>query len=165
MTTNKKQDPRETLEDLIRAAKRAGADAADALIVESIASSVSYRMGELEDVERAESADLGLRVFVGQRVSFVMKFEPDGVTLTYSTLFGADGETVARAIAIDANGDPVWTLNANKQPLCADGSNADGSQGSFTCQVGFNKVRLFSSNLDSMRELAEQLGYGPINRQ
>ena len=71
MTTNKKQDPRETLEDLIRAAKRAGADAADALIVESIASSVSYRMGELEDVERAESADLGLRVFVGQRVSFV----------------------------------------------------------------------------------------------
>jgi len=71
VTTNKKQDPRETLEDLIRAAKRAGADAADALIVESIASSVSYRMGELEDVERAESADLGLRVFVGQRVSFV----------------------------------------------------------------------------------------------
>lgn len=71
MTTNKKQDPRETLEDLIRAAKRAGADAADALIVESVSASVSYRMGELEDVERAESADLGLRVFVGQRVSFV----------------------------------------------------------------------------------------------
>jgi len=71
VTTNKKQDPRETLEDLIRAAKRAGADAADALIVESVSASVSYRVGELEDVERAESADLGLRVFVGQRVSFV----------------------------------------------------------------------------------------------
>lgn len=71
MTNNKKQDPRETLESLIRAAKRAGADAADALIVESVSASVSYRMGELEDVERAESADLGLRVFVGQRVSFV----------------------------------------------------------------------------------------------
>jgi PmbA protein len=71
VTTNKKQDPRETLEDLIRAARHAGADAADALIVESISASVSYRMGELEDVERAESADLGLRVFVGQRVAFV----------------------------------------------------------------------------------------------
>lgn len=71
MTNSKKQDPRETLENLIRAAKRAGADAADALIVESVSASVSYRMGELEDVERAESADLGLRVFVGQRVSFV----------------------------------------------------------------------------------------------
>jgi len=71
VTTNKKQDPRETLEDLIRAAKRAGADAADALVVESVASSVSYRMGQLEDVERAESADLGLRVFVGRQVAFV----------------------------------------------------------------------------------------------
>ena len=71
MKTNTKQDPRETLEDLIRTAKRAGADAADALVVESVSASVSYRMGELEDVERAESADLGLRVFVGQRVAFV----------------------------------------------------------------------------------------------
>ena len=71
MKTNTKQDPRATLEELIRAARRAGADAADALVVESVSSSVSYRMGELEDVERAESADLGLRVFVGQRVAFV----------------------------------------------------------------------------------------------
>src|SRR6185295_11600686 len=64
-------DPRETLDALIRAAKSAGADAADALLVESISASVSYRLGKLEDVERAESSDLGLRVFVGQRVAFV----------------------------------------------------------------------------------------------
>jgi PmbA protein len=32
---------------------------------------VSYRLGKLEDVERAESYDLGLRVFVGQKVAFV----------------------------------------------------------------------------------------------
>lgn len=66
-----KADPRERLETLIRAAKQAGADQADALLVESVASSVSYRMGNLEDVERAEAADLGLRVFVGRRVAFV----------------------------------------------------------------------------------------------
>ena len=61
----------ERLEDLIRAAKRAGADAADAVFVESVSASVSYRLGKLEDVERAESSDLGLRVFVGKRVAFV----------------------------------------------------------------------------------------------
>jgi PmbA protein len=65
-----KPDPRDILEEAIRAAKAAGADAADALLVESVAASVSYRLGKLEDVERAESADLGLRVFVGQRVAF-----------------------------------------------------------------------------------------------
>lgn len=62
---------RETLDTLIRSAKAAGADAADALLVESVSASVSYRLGKLEDVERAESHDLGLRVFVRQKVAFV----------------------------------------------------------------------------------------------
>jgi PmbA protein len=61
----------ETLDSLIHSAKAAGADAADALLVESISASVSYRLGKLEDLERAESHDLGLRVFVGQKVAFV----------------------------------------------------------------------------------------------
>lgn len=59
------------LDSLIRAARAAGADAADALIVGSVSASVSYRLGKLEDVERSESSDLGLRVFVGERVAFV----------------------------------------------------------------------------------------------
>jgi len=59
------------LQDLIAAAKKAGADAADALFVENVSSSVSYRLGKLEDVERSESSDIGLRVFVGQKVAFV----------------------------------------------------------------------------------------------
>jgi PmbA protein len=65
------RNPQEILGRLIEAAKSAGADAADALLVESVAASVSYRLGKLEDLERAEAADLGLRVFVGQRVAFV----------------------------------------------------------------------------------------------
>jgi PmbA protein len=64
-------DPQATLEDLIRAARAAGADAADGLFVESVAASVSWRLGKIEDVERAESWDLGLRVFVGNRIAFV----------------------------------------------------------------------------------------------
>jgi PmbA protein len=59
------------LDDLIRAAKKAGADAADALFVENVSASVSYRLGKLEEVERSEASDVGLRVFVGQRVAFV----------------------------------------------------------------------------------------------
>jgi len=66
-----KPDPQSVLSRLIQSAKNAGADAADALLVESVSASVSYRLGNLEDVERAESADLGLRVFVGQRVAFI----------------------------------------------------------------------------------------------
>ncbi len=61
----------EMLDSLIRGAKAAGADAADALFVENVAAAVSYRLDRLEDVERAESHDIGLRVFVGQRVAFV----------------------------------------------------------------------------------------------
>ncbi|HEU4549298.1 MAG TPA: TldD/PmbA family protein [Rhizomicrobium sp.] len=66
-----KPNPQDILGSLIDGAKRAGADAADALYIEGVSSSVSYRLGKLEDVERAESYDLGLRVFVGRRVAFV----------------------------------------------------------------------------------------------
>jgi len=77
-----KPDPRDLLDSLIRAARAAGADAADALFVESISASVSYRLGKLEEVERSESSDMGLRVFVGQRIAFVSStdFSRDGIT-------------------------------------------------------------------------------------
>ncbi len=64
-------DPQKILGRLLDAAKAAGADAADALFVEGVSSSVSYRLGKLEDVERAESYDLGLRVFAGRKVAFI----------------------------------------------------------------------------------------------
>src|SRR5215471_11098617 len=65
------RNPQIILGSLLDAARNAGADAADALYVEGVSSSVSFRLGKLEDVERAESYDLGLRVFVGQKVAFV----------------------------------------------------------------------------------------------
>jgi PmbA protein len=43
-----------------------GADAADAVIVEGSSTSASCRMGKLEDIERSEARDLGIRVFVGR---------------------------------------------------------------------------------------------------
>ena len=77
----KPRDPQSILETLLAKARQEGADAADALLIESLSSSVSYRLGRLEDVERSESADLGLRVFVGNRVAFVSSsdFSEDAV--------------------------------------------------------------------------------------
>src|SRR6201991_4339792 len=68
---SKPRDPQSILETLLAAARKEGADAADALFVENVSASVSYRLGKLEDVERSESADLGQRVFLGNRVAFV----------------------------------------------------------------------------------------------
>ncbi|HEY1723595.1 MAG TPA: metallopeptidase TldD-related protein [Magnetospirillaceae bacterium] len=59
------------LNDLVSRAKKAGADAADALAVEGTSMSVAYRLGHPEKVERAEGNDLALRVFVGKRQAIV----------------------------------------------------------------------------------------------
>jgi PmbA protein len=52
---------------LIDRARRAGADAGDAIYLADASESVSIRLGKLEDVERSESEHIGLRVFVGKR--------------------------------------------------------------------------------------------------
>ncbi|MFT6490830.1 MAG: PmbA protein, partial [Parvibaculaceae bacterium] len=57
----------ELLQSITEKALKAGADAADAVYAESTSMSTSCRMGKLEDVERSEGADLGLRVLIGKR--------------------------------------------------------------------------------------------------
>jgi PmbA protein len=59
------------LNDVVAAALAAGADAAEAVGAERRALSISVRLGALEEVEREESRDLGLRVFVGRRQASV----------------------------------------------------------------------------------------------
>ncbi|SFT73016.1 TldD/PmbA family protein [Mesorhizobium sp. YR577] len=56
---------------LVEAAKRAGADAADAVAVRGRSAGVSVRLGKVEATEASESEDVSLRVFVGQRVASV----------------------------------------------------------------------------------------------
>lgn len=62
---------------LCDAAAKAGADAADALYYCDAATSVSMRLGALEDVERSEGQDISLRVFVGQRSASVSTADMD----------------------------------------------------------------------------------------
>ncbi len=56
---------------LVEAARRAGADAADAVAVGGRSSSVTVRQGKVEKTEASESDDMSLRVFVGRRVASV----------------------------------------------------------------------------------------------
>ena len=57
--------------DLIGRAKKAGADSADVIFAEGKSSSMTQRMGKSEHLERSESIDIGLRVFVGSRQAIV----------------------------------------------------------------------------------------------
>jgi PmbA protein len=59
------------LDDLLLRARKAGAEAADAVFVQGAALSVAERLGKPEKLERAEGRDLGLRVFVGKRQAIV----------------------------------------------------------------------------------------------
>ncbi len=61
----------ERLSDLIAHARKAGADAADAVLVAGTSLSVARRLGQTEHVERSEGQDLGLRVFIGKKAAIV----------------------------------------------------------------------------------------------
>lgn len=59
------------IQSVVSKAKKAGADAAEAVVSQSQALSVGVRLGQLEEVEREESRDLGVRVFIGKRQATV----------------------------------------------------------------------------------------------
>src|SRR5438105_6274350 len=58
-------------ERLVSAARRAGADAADAVAVRSVSLGVEVRDGAVEESERSEGDDVGLRVLLGRRQAVV----------------------------------------------------------------------------------------------
>jgi PmbA protein len=93
------------LTDLITAARRAGADAADALYVESAAVSVAERLGRPEKLEREESRDLGLRVLIGHRQAVVSSTD-----LTRSALDALVARAIAMALSVPE--DPYCGLAA-----------------------------------------------------
>jgi PmbA protein len=59
------------LHEVVAGALTAGAQAAEAVFAERQSLSVTVRLGALEEVEREEARDLGLRVFIGQRQAVV----------------------------------------------------------------------------------------------
>lgn len=67
---------------MLHAAKEAGADAADALATERQSISIDVREGALEQAERAEGIEIGLRVLIGKRQACVAASDvsPDTIT-------------------------------------------------------------------------------------
>ncbi len=84
-------DQLDLLAELLDSARAAGADSADALMVEGTSLSVRWRMGELEQLDRSESTDMGLRVFVGARQAVVSSTDFSRDTLS---------DVVERAVAM-----------------------------------------------------------------
>jgi PmbA protein len=77
-------------ERLVAAARRAGADAADAIAERGVSQSVEVRDGSVEESERSEGDDMGLRVLVGRRQAVV----------STNDLAGDMDELAARAVAM-----------------------------------------------------------------
>ncbi|MFK7842495.1 MAG: TldD/PmbA family protein [Sphingorhabdus sp.] len=73
----KPSEAQDRADALISQAKKAGADAADAIYVCDAATQVQIRLGNLEDVERSEGEEIGLRVFVGKRSATVSSSDMD----------------------------------------------------------------------------------------
>ena len=65
-------------QQLVDAARRAGADAADAVAVRGISQGVEVRDGRVEESERSEGDDVGLRVLVGKRQAVVSTNDVSG---------------------------------------------------------------------------------------
>jgi PmbA protein len=74
---------------LVAAARRAGADAADAVCVRGVSLSVDVRLGKVEETGRAEGDDFTLRAFVGKRSASVS-----------ANVFSDPAELAERAVAM-----------------------------------------------------------------
>jgi PmbA protein len=68
-------------EALIAAARRAGAGAADAIALAGSATAIDVREGRLEQAERSEGIEIGLRVLVGRRQACVAASDSAPATL------------------------------------------------------------------------------------
>ena len=84
-------DPLNLLDQVIDKALKSGAESADAVCFQGISLSQAQRQGQLETLERAESADLGLRVLIGRRQAIVSSSDVTEKALT---------ELVSRAVAM-----------------------------------------------------------------
>src|ERR1700675_4820115 len=69
------------LQDLVGRARKAGADAADAVLFEGTSLSHARRLGKTEKLERSESQDLGLRVLIGKQQAIVSSSDRAPATL------------------------------------------------------------------------------------
>lgn len=162
----KNTEPLDTLQELLAQARARGADAADAVLIASSDIAVSQRMGKPEDIERAESTGIGLRVFCGTRVAAVSSTDLSRNALTEAceravTMAKAATEDPYAALAESSrwpNAIPRLDLHEKEEPsldwmreqckiledvalACEGITNSEGS----AAQVSRNRIALASS--------------------
>ena len=107
---------------LIEAAQKAGADAADVLYAADASTGVQVRLGEIEDVERSEGEEIGLRFFLGRR----------SATVSSSDLSDEAMRALverAAAMAREAPEDPYAGLAPEDRLLKGEPVDVDGDDG------------------------------------
>jgi PmbA protein len=77
----KETEAKDLLGAVLAGARRAGADDADAVLYHAVSHGVSWRMGALEDVERSEGLDLGVRLMFGGRQASVSTTDVSAASL------------------------------------------------------------------------------------
>lgn len=107
---------------LVDAARKAGADAADALYVGEASTGVQVRLGALEDVERSEGEEIGLRFFAGRRSASVSSSDLSAEALAALV-------ERAAAMAREAPEDEWSGLAPQDYLLRGDGPNVEGDDG------------------------------------
>ena len=111
------QNLEELTHALLLSAKKAGADTADAIAVKGTSLSIDVRGGVLEQAERSEGVDIGLRVLIGQRQACVSSSDTSQMTID------AMCERVV-AMAKEAPEDPY--IGLSDQDMLSDLRGAEG---------------------------------------
>jgi PmbA protein len=115
-------------EALISAAQRAGADQADALAIDGRSIGIDVRGGTLEQAERAESIDIGLRVLIGGRQAAVSSSDHSDEAIAQ---MAARAVAMAREAPVDdylglADPDQLAAIrDADSLQLCDDAPEPD----------------------------------------
>lgn len=125
------------LQGLIEKAKGFGATAADAILADSTSVSVNRRMGKAESISRSEEAEIGLRVFVGQKTAIVSSSD-----LREETLHDMAARAVAMAQCVP---DDAFAALANPKDLARN----------FADLELFDATELSMQQLDDLADSAE----------
>ena len=107
---------------LVEAARKAGADAADAIYGGDASTGIQVRLGELEDVSRSEGEEIGLRFFLGRRSASVASSDLSDEAMRALV-------ERAAAMAREAPEDPFAGLAPEERLLRGPGADVDGDDG------------------------------------
>jgi PmbA protein len=107
---------------LVELARKAGADAADAVYAGEASTGIQVRLGELEEVGRSEGEEIGLRLFVGTRSASVSSSDLSDEAMRALV-------ERAAAMAREAPEDPYAGLAPEDRLLRDGGVDVDANDG------------------------------------